>query len=65
VRISSPVAVKIGKLEWNKLRKLPDFKGERAAPPPIYAPEQGRRRAATFEYFIAVQRRKPSSVKSQ
>ncbi|KOR87614.1 hypothetical protein [Paenibacillus solani] len=42
VRISAPVTVKIGKLEWNKLRRLPAFKGERAAPPPIFAPEQGR-----------------------
>jgi len=41
VRISVPVAVKIGKLEWNRLRRLPAFKGERAAPPPIFAPEQG------------------------
>ncbi|WP_156337094.1 hypothetical protein [Paenibacillus dakarensis] len=33
VRESSPVAVKIGKLDWNRLRRFPDFKGERVAPP--------------------------------
>ena len=46
VRISPPVAVKIGKLRRNKLRRLPDFKGERIAPPPIYAPVAGEKCAA-------------------
>ncbi|MFF3921494.1 hypothetical protein [Paenibacillus lactis] len=41
VRISASVAVKIGKLEWSRQRVLPDFKGERIAPPPIYAPVAG------------------------
>ncbi|KOP65595.1 hypothetical protein AMS62_10315 [Bacillus sp. FJAT-18019] len=60
MRISAPVAVKIGKLEWNWLRKLPAFKGERVAPPPIFAPEQVRGVQPLAQQLMGVQR-KPGS----
>lgn len=41
----------------NKLRKLPDFKGERVAPPPIFAPEQGR----GVQPFASVPRKRKES----